>query len=178
MFEKIQVRMPMYDEDAVQPMRDELLAYGFEEARTPEEVDRAVKQSEGTVLVVVNSVCGCAAGSARPGVGAALQNKIIPNHLVTVFAGQDREAVEQLRQVHLKDYPPSSPSMAMFKDGKVVFMLERRMIEGRGPEQIAAELTRAFEQYGGKQGPSISPEDFAQVSHAVACGSTIPRNRS
>src|SRR5687768_9277720 len=111
MFERIQTRMPMYDEDAVQPMRDELLAYGFEEARTPEEVDKAIRESQGTVLMVVNSVCGCAAGSARPGVGAALQNKIIPDKLVTVFAGQDREAVEQLRQVHLKEYPPSSPSM-------------------------------------------------------------------
>ena len=178
MFEKIQVRMPMYDEDAVQPMRDELIAYGFQEARTPEEVDRAIKESKGTVLVVVNSVCGCAAGSARPGVGEALQSKIIPDHLYTVFAGQDREAVEQIRQVHLKDYAPSSPSMALFKDGKVVYMMERRMIEGRGPQQIAAELAKVFEQHGGKQGPSISPEDYAQVSHAVMCGSTIPLNRS
>ncbi len=177
MFEKIQIRMPMYDEDAVQPMRDELIAYGFEEAKTPEEVDKAVKEASGTVLVVINSVCGCAAGSARPGVGAALQNKVIPDKLVTVFAGQDREAVDQMRQVHLKDYPPSSPSMALFKDGKVVYMLERRMIEGRGPQQIAADLARAFEQYGGKEGPSIPAEDYAKVSHAVACGSTIPRNR-
>jgi putative YphP/YqiW family bacilliredoxin len=177
MFERIQTRMPMYDEDAVQPMRDELIAYGFEEARTPEEVDSAVKDSKGTVLVVVNSVCGCAAGSARPGVGAALQNKIIPERLITVFAGQDREAVDQVRQVYLKDYPPSSPSMALLKDGKVVYMLERRMIEGRGPDQIAAELTRAFEQFGGKEGPSVSAEEYAKISHAVACGSTIPRNR-
>ena len=177
MFERIQTRVPMYDEDAVQPMRDELIAYGFEEARTPEEVDSAVKDSKGTVLVVVNSVCGCAAGSARPGVGVALQNKIIPDRLITVFAGQDREAVDQVRQVYLKDYPPSSPSMALLKDGKVVYMLERGMIEGRGPQQIAAELTRAFEQFGGKEGPSVSPDEFAKISHAVACGSTIPRNR-
>jgi putative YphP/YqiW family bacilliredoxin len=89
--------MPMYDEDAVQPMRDELLAYGFQEARSPEEVDSAITGTKGTVLVVVNSVCGCAAGSARPGVGAALQNAVIPDHLATVFAGQDREAVDQVR---------------------------------------------------------------------------------
>lgn len=177
MFERIQTRMPMYDEDAVQPMRDELIAYGFEEARTPEEVDRAIAESKGTVLVVVNSVCGCAAGSARPGVGAALQSNTIPDKLYTVFAGQDREAVDQLRQVHLKDYAPSSPSMALFKDGKVVYMLERRQIEGRGPQQIASDLAGAFEQYGGKQGPSIPAEDYAKVSHAVACGSTIPLNR-
>src|SRR5687768_18049032 len=98
MFERIQTRMPMYDEDAVQPMRDELIAYGFEEARTPEEVDQAISNSKGTVLVVINSVCGCAAGSARPGVGAALQHKTIPDRLITVFAGQDREAVDQMRQ--------------------------------------------------------------------------------
>jgi putative YphP/YqiW family bacilliredoxin len=177
MYERIRTRMPMYDEEAVQPMRDELIAYGFEETRTPEEVDRAINESKGTLLVVVNSVCGCAAGSARPGVGAALQNKVIPDRLITVFAGQDQDAVEQVRQVHLKDYAPSSPSMALFKDGKVVYMLERRMIEGRGPQQIAADLTRAFELHGGKEGPSISPEDYTKVSHAVACGSTIPRNR-
>ena len=177
MFEKIVTNMPMYDEEAVQPMRDELIAYGFEEAKTPEEVDRAVKESKGTVLMVVNSVCGCAAGSARPGVGAALQHKIIPDRMVTVFAGQDRDAVEQLRNVHLKDYPPSSPSMALFKDGKVVYMMERRMIEGRGPEQIANELARIFEQHCAKQGPSISPDEYGKISHAVACGSTIPRFR-
>src|SRR5574341_307066 len=123
MYQKIVTRMPMYDEDAVQPMRDELVAYGFAEARTQEEVDRVVKETEGTVLCVINSVCGCAAGSARPGAGAALQHPVIPDRLVTAFAGQDREAVEQVRQVHLKDYPPSSPSMALFKDGEVVYMM-------------------------------------------------------
>ena len=177
MYEKIYTAMPMYDEEAVQPMRDELLAYGFDEARTPAEVDRAVQDSTGTVLVVVNSVCGCAAGSARPGVGAALQNKVIPDRMITVFAGQDREAVDQVRNVYLKEYPPSSPSMAVLKDGKVVYMMERRQIEGRGPQQIAAELTRVFDQLCSKQGPSIPAEDYAQVSHAVACGSTIPRNK-
>jgi len=176
MFQKIVTSMPMYDEEAVQPMRDELIAYGFNEARTPEEVDQAVAQ-KGTVLVVVNSVCGCAAGSARPGVGAALQNKVIPDHMVTVFARQDRDAVEQMRQVHLKDHPPSSPSMALFKDGKPVYMMHRSMIEGRGPQQIANELARVFGEHCSNQGPSISPDDFAQVSHAVACGSTIPRAR-
>ena len=177
MYQKLHTRMPMYDEDAVQPMRDELIAYGFEEARTQEEVDQAVSETKGTVLMVVNSVCGCAAGSARPGAGAALQNKMIPDRMVTVFAGQDRDAVEQLRGVHLKDFPPSSPSMALFQDGKVVYMMHRHMIEGRGPQQIAQELSRVFDQYCTKQGPSIPAEDFAKVQHAVACGSTIPRNR-
>ena len=177
MYQKIYTRMPMYDEEAVQPMRDELIAYGFEEARTGEEVDHVLNETKGTVLMVINSVCGCAAGSARPGVGAALQHKMIPDQMVTAFAGQDHEAVEQVRQVHLKEYPPSSPSMALFKDGKVVYMMERSMIEGRRPEQIAAELTRVFDQHCSKQGPSIPPEDFSKVMHAVACGSTIPRAR-
>lgn len=176
MFEKIQIGMPMYDEDAVQPMRDELIAYGFQEMKTPEEVDQVLQDSKGTILVVVNSVCGCAAGSARPGAGAALQNARIPDQVVTAFAGQDREAVQLLRQKYLKDYQPSSPSMALFKDGKVVYMMERYMIEGRRPEEIAHELTAQFEKFCSHQGPSIPKEQYAQVRHAVACGSTIPRN--
>ena len=178
MYQKIQTRMPMYDEDAVQPMRDELVAYGFEELRTTEEVDSALNESsKGTVLVVVNSVCGCAAGSARPGAGAALQSSVIPDRAVTVFAGQDRDAVDQVRQKYLSQFPPSSPSMALFKDGKPVYMMHRSMIEGRMPQQIAAELKRVFEEHCSHTGPSIPAEDFAKVSHAVACGSTIPRNR-
>lgn len=175
MFERIVTRAPTYDEEAVQPMRDELLAYGFEEAKTAEEADRALTESKGTVFVVVNSVCGCAAGSARPGVGLALQHKSVPDRMITVFAGQDREAVDVVRQKYLKDYQPSSPSMALLKDGKVLFMMERWQIEGRGPEQIAGELTKEFDQHCSKPGPSIAPEDYAKVNHAVACGSTIPR---
>ncbi len=165
----------MYDLDAVQPMRDELIAFGFEEMRSSEEVDRVLSDAKGTVLVVVNSVCGCAAGSARPGVGAALQHKVIPDRMVTSFAGQERDAVDRIRQQYLSEYPPSSPSMALFKDGKLVYMMERHMIEGRSPEQIAAQLTRVFDQHCAKQGPSIPPEAYSQVQRAVACGSTIPR---
>jgi putative YphP/YqiW family bacilliredoxin len=175
MYEKIMTKLPMYDEDAVQPMRDELIAYGFDELRTSEAVDQALANSTGTVLVVVNSVCGCAAGSARPGAGAALQNAIIPDRMVTVFAGQDRDAVDQVRQQYLGQFPPSSPSMALFKDGKPVFMMHRSMIEGRFPEQIAAELTRVFNEHCSRKGPSVSPEEYAQITHAVACGSSIPR---
>lgn len=165
----------MYDEEAVQPMRDELTAYGFQEMRTPDEVDQILKTSQGTVLVVVNSVCGCAAGSARPGVGAALQNSKIPDRFVTVFAGQDRDAVDHVRQQYLGQFQPSSPSMALFKDGKPVYIMHRSMIEGRMPQQIAAELSRVFNEQCERTGPSIPTEDFAQVSHAVACGSSIPR---
>jgi len=175
MYQKIMTRMPMYDEEAVQPMRDELLAYGFDEMRTAEDVDRILGESQGTVFVVVNSVCGCAAGSARPGAGAALQNRIIPDKMVTVFAGQDRDAVDQVRQKYLKDFPPSSPSMALFKDGKVVEMVERRHIEGRHPQEIAQHLATVFNQHCAKQGPSVPADDFAKIMHAVACGSTIPR---
>ena len=175
MYQKIATRMPMYDEEAVQPMRDELLAYGFQELRTPEEVDQVLSKTNGTVFVVVNSVCGCAAGSARPGAGVALQNKVIPDQMVTVFAGQDRDAVDRVRETYLKDYPPSSPSMALFKDGQPVFVMERRMIEGRRPEELARDLTQAFEKFCARSGPSVSAEDFAKIAHAVACGSTIPR---
>jgi putative YphP/YqiW family bacilliredoxin len=172
---KIATNVPMYDEEAVQPMRDELIAYGFDELRTPEEVDQALANSKGTVLVVVNSVCGCAAGSARPGVGVALQHKMIPDRLVTVFAGQDRDAVDHARRTYLGEYPPSSPSMAIFKDGRPVYMMERYMIEGRRPEEIAKELEKQFDAHCSKTGPSIPAEVFAKVINAVACGSTIPR---
>ncbi|HEY4491389.1 MAG TPA: BrxA/BrxB family bacilliredoxin [Acidobacteriota bacterium] len=177
MFQKIYTNVPMYDEDAVQPMRDELIAYGFEELRTPEEVDRALGEMKGTALVVINSVCGCAAGSARPGVGAALQNGQIPDRLLTAFAGQDRDAVELIRQKYLKDYAPSSPSMALFKDGNVVHMMERRSIEGRMPQQIAQDLVGVLNEHCSRSGPSVPPEEFAKITHAVACGSTIPRAR-
>lgn len=177
MYEKIMTPLPMYDEKAVQPMRDELIAYGFAEVRTPEAVDRALSGLEGTVLVVVNSVCGCAAGSLRPGVGAALQHKMIPDHLVTAFAGQDREAVDLIRQKYLKDYPPSSPSMALLKNGQVIHMVERRDVQGRSPQEVAAELQGAFEKFCSKSGPSVPPEDYSKITHALACGSTIPRAR-
>ena len=177
MFQKIYTRLPMYDEEAVQPMRDELIAYGFQEMRNPEEVDRALTESKGTALVVINSVCGCAAGSARPGVGAALQNKNIPDHLFTSFAGQDGDAVEWIRQTYLHEFAPSSPSLALLQDGKVICMMERKDIEGRRPQEIAANLKAAFDQHCSRTGPSVPAEDFANITHAVACGSTIPRAR-
>lgn len=175
-YQNVQTRMPMYDEEAVQPMREELIAYGFEETRTPEEVDRVLSQQQGTALVFVNSVCGCAAGSARPGVGAALQHKVIPDRLVTVFAGQDRDAVDRVRDFYLKDFPPSSPSIALFKDGKVVYMMHRSMIEGRSPMQVAEQLIEQFDKYATRQGPSIPSSQFESIVQAIFCGSSIPRN--
>lgn len=135
----------MYPEYIVEPMREELRRVGFEELRTPEAVDTALK-SEGTTLLVVNSVCGCAAAGARPGVVQALAHGVKPQKLVTVFAGNDKEATQQARK-HLIPYPPSSPAVALFKDGKLVHLLERHHIEGRSPEAIAANLKMAFDRY-------------------------------
>lgn len=134
-----------YPEHFVAPMREELTVLGFEELRTPESVDDAVARP-GTTLLVVNSVCGCAAGKARPGIAMALRHATTPAQLATVFAGADIEATEQARG-HLAPYPPSSPSIALLKDGKVAFMLERRDIEGRPAEGIAEALTAAFDAH-------------------------------
>lgn len=134
-----------YDPRLVQPMREELTRIAFEELRTPEEVD-LVMQRPGTTLVVVNSVCGCAAGRARPGVALALKGATRPDHLVTVFAGMEIEATERARS-YFAPYPPSSPQIALMKDGRLVFMLGRRDIERRAPEDIARDLRDAFEQH-------------------------------
>ena len=136
----------MYLEEFVQPMREELTRIGFQELRTAAEVDALLGNSKGTVLVVVNSICGCAAGRARPAVAHALSNGARPDVLATVFAGQDQEATAQARS-YFTDYPPSSPSIALLRGGKLLYLLERHDIEGRMPEEIAHDLTRAFEQF-------------------------------
>ncbi|MBI4420250.1 MAG: BrxA/BrxB family bacilliredoxin [Gemmatimonadetes bacterium] len=135
-----------YDPRLVQPMREELTRIGFEELRTPEQVDALLTGQRGTVLVVVNSVCGCAAGRARPGVTLALEQGVRPEHLATVFAGMDVEATQRARD-YFAGYPPSSPSIALFNDGQLVHMMERRDIEGRDAEQIASVLRAAFDQH-------------------------------
>ncbi len=136
----------MYMKDMVQPMRDELTSLGIQELLTPEEVDQALTQSKGTALVVVNSVCGCAAGQCRPGVAQALQHGTKPDHLFTVFAGQEKEATAKARE-YFAPYPPSSPSIALMKDGELLHFIERHQIEDRSAEAIAAELTAAFDQH-------------------------------
>ena len=171
----INQRAPIYDPEAVQPMRDELLFVGFEEATTPQRVEDLISQKDDkAVFVVINSVCGCAAGSARPAAALSLQNNIIPDRLVTVFAGQDREAVDHLRNKFLANVPPSSPFMALFKNGEVIYTMPRHHIEGRGPEEISEDLKTVFEMLCSKQGPSISPDKYAELVHAVSCGSKIP----
>jgi len=127
----------------VQPMRDELTSLGFRELKTPEEVDRAVAAASEPMLVVVNSICGCAAGVARPGVALSLKNPAAPKTLATVFAGQDIEATARIRS-YFEGFPPSSPQVAILSNRKVLFMLQRHQIEGRTPDQIAAALTDAY----------------------------------
>ncbi len=136
----------MYDPYMVQPMRDDLTRIGFKEMRTSEEVDETLRTSKGTTLLVVNSVCGCAAGQARPGVALALTHNVLPDNLVTVFAGQDAEASARARG-YIKGYPPSSPSMALFKNGELVFVLERYQIEGHAADQVASSLIAAFDKH-------------------------------
>jgi putative YphP/YqiW family bacilliredoxin len=167
-------RDPMYDQNAVQPMRDALIAVGFSELLTAKDVEEAIDVEDNkTALVIINSVCGCAAGSARPGISRALQNETIPDKIYTGFAGQEKDAVERIR-LQLDGFPPSSPSIALFKDGKVLHFTQRHQIEGRTAEEIANEWKEIFNQHCSNKGPSISPENFAEVNHAVSCGSKIP----
>lgn len=136
----------MYPEQIVLPMKEELTEKGFEDLKTPEEVEQALSK-EGTTLLVINSVCGCSAGTARPGTLLAVEtSEKKPNHLATSFAGFDMEAVSTVRE-HLMPYPPSSPSIALFKDGKLVHFLERHHIEGHSAEMISTNLTAAFNEY-------------------------------
>lgn len=136
----------MYPEQLLIPMRQELTRYGVAELRTAQDVDATLKDHKGTAMVVVNSVCGCAARNARPAVAMAMSHGIKPDAVTTVFAGQDREATERARE-YFVGYPPSSPSIALLKDGEVVFMLGRHRIEGRSAEEIATDLTGAFDRF-------------------------------
>jgi putative YphP/YqiW family bacilliredoxin len=138
----------MYPEPMIAPMRQELTRFGIEETRTAAAVDRAVNQP-GTTMIVVNSVCGCAAGKMRPAVGKAMQHGVKPDRSVTVFAGQDRDATEKARS-YFTSYAPSSPSIGLLRDGKLVFMMERHRIETRDAAAIAADLTSAFDKYCAK----------------------------
>lgn len=135
-----------YNPEAVRPMRDELVRLGAEELTSPAEVDRTLSEGQGTTLLVINSVCGCAAANARPAVAMARGHDTQPDRVVTVFAGQDLEATERARE-YLQGFRPSSPSMALFRDGEHVFMLERHQIEGRDARDIAADLRQAYDRF-------------------------------
>jgi putative YphP/YqiW family bacilliredoxin len=136
----------MYDEGLVAPMREELTDLGIKETRSAAEVDNVLKAPKGTTLVVVNSVCGCAAANARPAVSMAMKNAKLPENAITVFAGNDAEATARARS-YFVGYQPSSPQIALLKDGEVVFMLERHNISGRSADDIASEITEAFNQF-------------------------------
>ena len=138
-----------YSELMIRPMREELTRIGVEELRTPEDVQKTIEDSKGTVMVVVNSICGCAAGKARPGIARALQHSARPDKVATVFAGADIEATEKARS-YFTGYEPSSPSIAILKDGQIVYMMERRQIEGRDASQVASELIQAFDEHCAK----------------------------
>lgn len=135
-----------YPEALCTPMRHDLTSVGFEEIKTPEQADVIIPNSKGTLLLLINSVCGCAAGTARPGVKLSLSNEKKPDRLITVFAGQDTEATAEARK-YTAPYPPSSPSIALFKDGKLVHFVERHHIEGRSAEMIAEHLKGAYEEF-------------------------------
>ena len=126
-------------------MREDLTRYGVEETRTPEEVDDVIRNTQGTVMVVVNSICGCAAGLARPAIGMALKHSVVPDKVVTVFAGADIAATERARS-YFKGFFPSSPSVGLLRNGKLVYMLERHQVEGRNPDEIAKDLMDAFDR--------------------------------
>ena len=170
----IDSRSPMYDQNAVQPMRDALIAVGFTELLNAEDVDNAINVEDNeTVLVMINSVCGCAAGSARPGISLALQNNIIPDKLYTGFAGQERDAVDKIRG-YIKGFPPSSPCIVLFKNGEPTVFMQRHHIEGRSAEDIGNAWKDVFNKHCSKNGPSISKENFEKVKYAVSCGLKIP----
>ena len=166
--------MSRYDRELVKPLWQELAAVGVEPLTSPADVDRVLSETSGTTLLVVNSVCGCAAGSCRPGVALSLQHATIPDRLHTVFAGVDIDATQRARD-YLKGIPPSSPSVALFKDGRLVFMLQRTDIEGNYPQSIAQALQRAYDETCERKGPSVSPEVFQRTfgSPEPSCGSTF-----
>jgi putative YphP/YqiW family bacilliredoxin len=135
-----------YPEMLIKPMREDLTQYGVQETRTPEQLDEVIRTTNGTVMVIVNSVCGCAAGLARPGIGIALKHSVVPDKVVTVFAGADIAATERARS-YFKGYFPSSPSVGLLQNGRIVFMLERHQVEGRDPNSIANDLMAAFDRF-------------------------------
>ncbi|NUM52994.1 MAG: BrxA/BrxB family bacilliredoxin [Candidatus Hydrogenedentes bacterium] len=165
---------PLYDPEAVRPMWEELAAVGIRPLTTPEEVDAVLgPDTKGTTLLVINSVCGCAAGGCRPGVMLALQNDLIPDHLVTVFAGVDREATQRAREF-MPQIPPSSPNIVLFKDGKPTHALQRMHIERMTAVDIGNALRDIFNKECTRQGPSVAKEEYDKIDPVQQCGSSIP----
>ncbi|HEO66231.1 MAG TPA: BrxA/BrxB family bacilliredoxin [Spirochaetes bacterium] len=167
---------PTYNPKEVLFMREELTAVGFTEVFTIEEVDKYIaNKKDETVLVAVNSVCGCSAGCARPGVGAALQNDKIPDHSITLLAGQEKTAINHIRDTYLSDYNPSSPNMILFKNGKILKFFERIHIQELTAETLADQLVDTFNEHCTKTGPSVPKEEYDKLSFTITCGSKISR---
>ncbi|PCJ62462.1 MAG: hypothetical protein COA73_06430 [Candidatus Hydrogenedentota bacterium] len=164
---------PTYDPESVEPMIAELTNVGVDSLTTTEDVNRMVQDTPGTAMVVINSVCGCAAGNCRPGVSLALQNSKIPNNLGTVFAGVHTEAVDRVRGL-MPDVQPSSPCIALFKDGSLIGVLERRHIEQMTAVDIQGALVKVFDEQCDREGPSVSPEVSDANEHVKRCGTSIP----
>ncbi len=170
------MNMPTYDPAAVQPLRDELLTVGFVETPTVADVDTAILgDDDATVLLVVNSVCGCSAGSCRPGISAALQNDHIPDRLITVFAGQEKEALAHIRETYLSAYPPSSPVIALFKGGKIVGLAQRSDIQETDAGGVNIAMRKLFDKYCTAVGPSIPAAVYDALEYTITCGSKIAR---
>jgi len=163
---------PTYDRDVVQPMRDELTSVGFKELLTPQDVDRSLEEGNGTALLVLNSVCGCAAGNVRPGVGLALQRQRIPDRLITAFAGQEKEAVARARE-YLQGEPPSSPCIALLRNREVLKILHRHDLQDMEAADVADELSAWFGEYCSAEGPSIPREEFEKLPLTPSCGSSV-----
>ena len=158
-------QQPTYDSVTVQPMRDELTSVGCKELLTPEDVDKALARNDDkTILVVINSVCGCSAGSGRPGVMIALQNSIIPDELYTLFGGMEKDAIDSYRNKYLPNHPTSSPHIALFKNGEPLSIFKRSDIDGHTAENIAGELAAIFNKTCNNAGPSISNKDFESIT--------------
>jgi putative YphP/YqiW family bacilliredoxin len=170
---------PTYDPVAVEPMREELIATGCKEFLVPDDVDQALNRKDNsTQLVVLNSVCGCSAGTARPGAMLALQINIIPDELYTIFAGMEKDAVDRYRHKYMTNYMPSSPSIGLFKNGEPIAILHRSDIEGNTAEQIASTLVEAFERLCSRKGPSVSTEEFERITQGkYGCSSSLPKFR-
>jgi putative YphP/YqiW family bacilliredoxin len=165
---------PLYDPEAVRPMWEELVTVGIKPLTTPEQVDEVLGNNPtGTTMLVINSVCGCAAGGCRPGVMLALQNGVIPDQSVTVFAGVDTEATQRARE-YMSGIPPSSPNIVLFKDGKPLYAIQRSHIERMTPVDIANSLREIFNKECTRKGPSIPAEEFERIDPVQQCGSTIP----
>ncbi|MBM3290466.1 MAG: BrxA/BrxB family bacilliredoxin [Candidatus Hydrogenedentes bacterium] len=165
---------PLYEPEAVKPMWEELAAVGVQPLTTPEEVDNVLGNgATGTTLLVINSVCGCAAGGCRPGVMLALQNDLIPDNIVTVFAGVDREATQRARD-YMAQIPPSSPNIVLFRDGKPTHALQRMHIERMTAVDIGNALRDIFNKECTRKGPSVPKDVFDRIDPVQQCGSSIP----